>query len=50
LNRTANLNLREEYQSSIWFTLMQGWPQSVDISAWDESMQGQGPTAAMEWQ
>lgn len=49
LNRTANLNLREEYQSSIWFTLMQGWPQSVDISAWDESMQGQEPTASMEW-
>ncbi|KAJ5390647.1 uncharacterized protein N7496_001715 [Penicillium cataractarum] len=50
LNRTANLNLREEYQSSIWVTLTQGWPQSVDISAWDESMQEQVPSASMKWQ
>lgn len=50
LNRTTKLNLREEYQASIWLTLMQGWPQSVDISVWDDSVEAHAPTVPMELQ
>ncbi|KAJ5683280.1 hypothetical protein N7462_006445 [Penicillium macrosclerotiorum] len=49
LNRVATLDLRAEYQSSVWLTLMQGWPRSGDSDVWDDFPRNEVSYASVNW-